>query len=378
MKHFQHPFFAPEDAGGDAAPKEPAEKPTDDGQPGKGADAGGHDPFHPEAKGMSFSEIFLPPKRERKEEDTDDEPDGEQPEKPDSQDGEPDGDDAQPPEALNLSEHKGKVKIGEQEYTLDDLQEAIRERDNKANWQAKLTQESQLMNWFQKQSPEVQDKFVAYGLQHVYGKAELPEDVEAKPFTLKTKDPELGEDIEISIEPGSEHWKALEAHFESLFKAKHRDAFTQLKNLQDQNESVLQEKRAFEERAGQQALVAFIKSQGFNLPTEGDVGKQLRDILLAGEAHPQYGDANRLFLLGQAAKAQGLSLEAAAEAVYGKQKTDAQKAAEQQERDRKKQDRFQPTKPRGKAAQSPDEAFLQNIAGRDKAKQHADLWKGKL
>lgn len=288
-----------------------------------------------------------------------------------------------PAEVFDLTEKGNRFKLGEREFTAEEVQAAFQDHEAKANWLANMTKKSQMMNWFEKLPSDVQEKILANNLAMVYGKENLPEDYKPEAFefdvSLTGKDEYDGEiklDGKRKIEPGSDEWKALENHFEKHFKVKYQDAFTQIKQYQEQNEQFVNRQKQWEKETGQSSLKGFIKDQGFSITTDGDIENTIKQILLAGETHPSHADVMRLTAIGNVAETHGVTLEKAAEILYGKPKGD--KAKNQANNDRKKQAGVKPEKPGGSdPALSDDAAFLKTVVG-EGANRHSELWGGKL
>lgn len=379
MKYFgkYYPFMAPEDGagGGDSS--------NDDDRVPAGMVFDSSDD-----KGDSIEDIFSEAEgkfneESKKEDGPEDDPKDKNPEgekKPGSDD---DPGENTPPAALDLSGHQS-FKIGERELTQAELQLALNAYDGKEKWMKDLTQKSQMMNWFEGLPAEQQEKIIQNNLALVYGRDEMPGDYQAKPFefdvNLSGKD-EFDADVSLKgkhrIEPGSDEWNAMAEHFEEYFKVKYGDAFSQIKQYQENNQQFVERQKAFEKEAGQKSLKEFISGRSLNISTDGDIGNTLSQILLAGETHPSYADVIKLQGIGAVAEQRNLSLEAAADILYGKARK-ADKSKEQAAKDRKKQSGAHPEPPGGgEPAPSADDQFLGALANKQ-AQTHNDLWSGKL
>ena len=261
-----------------------------------------------------------------------------------------------------------KVKIGEEEFTLDQIQEFRRAYEEREKWQRNLTQRSQLDRWFQNLPPEKQDAFLARAIADVDSQKE-PDAIEAPkdPVKLMLEDDD-GFEYEIEVKPDTEEFKRLEEYFEKRFMAKYKDAFTELKQHQEKLQQFQQEVEQYQRRVGQQKALDFLGKHpelGLQLPNKDvDLEQFIGEIVASGPTHPQYEAAMRVINLAQIAMQNGWDLEKAYEYMYGDfiKKQNQAKAIETQARQNQKGARRE-APGQGAPAMTDDEKFMSRLVG---------------
>ena len=262
------------------------------------------------------------------------------------------------------------IKIGDEEFTIDQIQEFRRAYEDREKWQKNLTQRSQLDRWFQNLPPEKQEAFLARAIADVYAQQEPETQIKDEPFSLTIEDDEEGFEYEVELKPGTEEYQKLEKYFEERFKEKYKNAFLELKQHQERYKEFQQEVELYQKRVGQQKALEFLKRHpelGLQIPqiqNGFDLEQYLGEIIQSGNTHPYYDAAMRVINLAQIAAQNGWDLEKAYEYMYGeflsKQK-EAQKIANVA---RKNQQGIpQETPGQGMPNLTDDQKFLDKISG---------------
>jgi len=240
------------------------------------------------------------------------------------------------PTVYELNGEDFRVKWGDDEFTREDLQQAIADHRNKETWLQNLTNDSKMLAWIRKQSPEMQDRFKAFAIAHTLGKEKLPEDFKDTPFEfeVKLKD-EYGEEItgKFNLEPGSKEYEQLQKRFYEKFKQEHQPAFLKLQQYEETAEQHEQERQTYEETATANYIKDFIRQNKIDFPLEGNVLDNLKTAV-SDKTSPYKTSAMRLLTAAQAAQQTGMTLEAAYSELYGK--VDASKAAAKQKTEQAK------------------------------------------
>jgi hypothetical protein len=241
------------------------------------------------------------------------------------------------------------------------------------------------MNFYHKRlSPEERDRFLAWGIQVALGKQPLPEDAKPEPIELPVEleyqseydDEPVKVKGKRRIDPDSEEYGTLKEHFYKQFMKEHEPVFREIKDFRETREQFEQQVQQWQEQAADQELKSFVKQNGYNIPTDGNIRQKLEEILSAGETHPYYRDTQRLLAVAQVAQSQGIGLAEAHELLYGESEKKA-KAVQQQRKDKQKQSR-NPLRPGiGNVPVSDTDRFIDALNDPGAAAS-ADLWSGKL
>jgi len=253
------------------------------------------------------------------------------------------------------------VKVGEQEYPVSFIEEALRDHQNRKAWQKNLTQRSQL-------AARIPDEQLELLLPYALAQKELPENIvdELKKFdelpkTFKIVD-EDGYEIEVPLE-------SLDKTFlESLKKAVIKEVFPEYQQIKQEYENLKSEFEQTKQMTEQQ-LIETGKTYTMNFMQEHpevavtvkdgeDIEEVLKTIMEAGPDHPEFENAQRFLILAKVVSEQGGTLDDAYKIVYGKKEEKKKMVQSIQE----KQKAVLPERVGGEVPTKPeDEQFIETL-----------------
>lgn len=360
LLNWLHPLFEAADKGGAGGGEQPTNEPTGEQQPagsdganGRGAPAGEGEELDATSL-LKDAPVIDPRTGEPIDQSTEKEKSGEPGKSAE-------GESAKQPEQKEQSasgRDSQKFKLDDQEYTLEQIREWKKDSENKAEWQKRLTQESQLDNFMRSLQPEVKDAFITRAIADVYAKkdpSEYLKEGEETPITLTFED-DYGEEAEQVIEPGSEHYKALENHFEEIFLKKYQPAFAELKTHKEQLQQFEDERQRFYTEASQQYYIGFLKEHpeiGIPVSDGMDLMKTMQEALAAGPTHPLYRNSYKFARMIIDSRNAGMKITDWYEMMYGDFQTKKANAQKITETDRKNQKAVVPEPP-GKGTSGAD------------------------
>jgi len=242
---------------------------------------------------------------------------------------------SQPPEVIDFDETSEPVRIKVQgrEWDRDDLLQAVKDHQDKENWQKTLSQKSQSAKWLDNLQPEQRDRIISRVIADAYGKEKI--DMEVKPVTIKTTD-EDDYEVEVEVKPGTPEFEALSSEFEKYFLEKYSDAFSELQQLQEEKEGIIKAREQLEAEEGQRHVVDFIKAKNIDLPRE-NLEENFATILKNGESDPRYVELQRLLRVATIAAQEKLPMTKVWDELFGSLEENSAKAQQIQEKDRQKQ-----------------------------------------
>lgn len=221
-----------------------------------------------------------------------------------------------------------KIKIGDFEYTEAEWLEKNGIVENFA------TREQKLREW---QGNNVKQSQVLKSLTDIEIKAILPYALSQKkipdgfyddpskfyanlPESFKMQD-ELGDEIEIKLSDIPKDvvtqiaQKAFNEYYPEFTKEKDK-----IKELTDENADLKTAKDQKFSDAGKKASVNFMKENpqfAITFYEEDDIEEVIKDVLLAGESHPEYYNAQRFIHLGNYTVQNGGTLDDSLKILYG-------------------------------------------------------------
>lgn len=206
---------------------------------------------------------------------------------------------------------------GENQYDRNSLEQAIKDSQNKGEWQKNLTQEAQELSFLQNMDPDTRERFRNEVLLYAYKKKDYtPEEVEVpKEFEFEHTNSDNYKD---TIKLPADHpiiKQAMEVGYKRA-KAEFGDAFETL----NQKQSELSE---FEDHyKGQMAEMSLRNvishpAIGLEVQQGAKVQDLIKGIVNAGKTHPQFNNVQRLMRASEYAGYRRIPINEALDELYG-------------------------------------------------------------
>lgn len=229
-----------------------------------------------------------------------------------------------PAQVIDLSTKGLVFKMGDEEIGGDTISTALQALKQKENWEKSFTQKSQVVNFVDRLPEEQRGKVMNKILAMAYGKEKVEDFLKDAPeklyITLKDEDGyDNGYEINLG-NPDDPLVKELFPAFEQIFLKKYDKTFKDLQEAYGKLGDYESRAAAAQEEAGEVAVRNWTKEHPeFQISlNEGENLKQkMSDILVAGEAHPDYKKVERLITIARKAQENNLSFEQAYDILYG-------------------------------------------------------------